>query len=52
MKKDKQTKNFNAAFRGYLLEQDPALHKRAIQELLKQIDLKSAFDELLNEKTA
>lgn len=52
MKKDKQTKNFDAAFQRYLLEQDPALHKKAIQELLKKIDLKDAFDELLNEKNS
>lgn len=50
MEKDKQTKNFEVAFCGYLSEKDPRLHKKAIQEILKAIDLKDAFDELLSEK--
>lgn len=51
MKKEKQLKNFDTAFEAYLSEKDPALHKKAIQELLKEIDLKDAFDELLNRKS-
>jgi len=50
MKKDKEIKDFDAAFDRYLSEKDSALHKKAIQELLKQIDLKDAFDELLSKK--
>ena len=50
MKKNKQLKNFDVAFEGYLSEKDPVLHKKAIQELLKEIDLKNAFDELLSKK--
>lgn len=50
MKKDKQIKNFDADFEGYFLEKDPVLHKKAIQNLLKRIDLKDVFDELLSEE--
>lgn len=50
MKKDKEIKDFDIAFGRYLSEKDPTLHKKAIQELLKEADLKDAFDELLSEK--
>ena len=50
MKKDEQIKDFDVAFCGYLSEKDPSLHKKAIQEILKEVDLKDAFDELLSEE--
>ncbi|MCK5413672.1 MAG: hypothetical protein KAI57_04870 [Candidatus Pacebacteria bacterium] len=50
MKKDKLTKDFDAAFDGYFSEKNPILHKKAIQNLLKKVDLKYVFDELLSEK--
>ncbi|MFH0923611.1 MAG: hypothetical protein V1825_02655 [Candidatus Falkowbacteria bacterium] len=50
MKKDNQIKNFDVAFDRYFSEKDPDLHKKAIQELLKNVDLKDAFDELLSKK--
>lgn len=50
MKKDKKIENFDINFKKYLSEKDPASHKKAIQELLEEVDLKDAFDELLSEK--
>ena len=50
MKKDKQTNFFDVAFHGYFSEKDSSLHKRAIQELLKEVELKDVFDELLSKK--
>ena len=50
MKKDKRIKDFDAAFDGYFSEKDPILHKKAIQDLLKKVDMEDAFDELLSEK--
>lgn len=48
--KNKQIKDFDIAFQKYLSENDSVLHKKAIQELLKGIDLKDAFDELLSKQ--
>ena len=50
MKKDKQIKNFEINFQKYFSEEDPTLHKKAIQGLLKDMDLNEAFDELLSKK--
>ena len=50
MKKDKRIKDFGDDFDRYFSEEDPILHKKAIQNLLKKVDLKDVFDELLSEK--
>ncbi|MCD4704726.1 hypothetical protein K8R66_01485 [bacterium] len=50
MKKDKQIEDFDIAFDGYFLEEDPFLHKKAIQHLLKEVDLEDVFDEVLDEE--
>ncbi len=50
LKKNKQIKDFDVAFNGYRSEKNLALHKKAIQWLLKEVDLQDAFDELLSKK--
>lgn len=48
--KNSKTKKFDINFKKYFDEEDPVSHRKAVARLLKEVDLKDDFDELLSEK--